>query len=370
MGQAYTPGLKVSPKLMHSVRRILPIKGEVRVTVGDHIHANDIIAQAFMPGDIRPVNMSNLLSVPPGDVKDCLLVKRGDKVQVGDVIAQTKGIFGMFKNVQKAQWSGTLETVSDITGQVILRGDPIPVQVAGYVSGKVTEIIPDEGFIISGVLLNGKDIGPVPAYTFKGVDANQTIQAEFEEIFSVTFQVDMQFAEAYDPESDEVYLSGSMFEWARAGSLRESQLLVPSKSPRIMTNTIELTAGTYEYQYFLNGEEGAEWPRGPFRRIEVPSVLLTNDFFGYRTDPTSAGSLPPDDWLSIYPNPAHHHLFVESKEPLQTILVMDASGRVVMSAPADQNSHRLNISDLPKGLYFLKVTTQNHVFNRTVLLNW
>ncbi|MFO7997810.1 MAG: S8 family serine peptidase [Bacteroidales bacterium] len=260
----------------------------------------------------------------------------------------------------------TVISMSGPGGQIIPEGEtPLTVE-----EELTIEIVPDDGFIISGVLLNGKDIGPVPAYTFQGVDDNQTIKAEFEEIFSVTFQVDMQFAEAYDPESDEVFLSGSMFEWARAGSLRESQLLVPSKSPRIMTNTIELTAGTYEYQYFLNGEEGAEWPRGPYRSIEVPSVLSTNDFFGYRTDPTSAGNLPPDDWLSIYPNPAHDHLFIESKEPLHTILLMDASGRVVMSAPADQNSHRLNISGLPKGFYFLRVTTLNHVFNRTVLLNW
>lgn len=148
MSQAYTPGLKVTSRTTHRARRVLPIAGEVKVKVGDRVKARDIVAQTFMPGEITPLNMANLLSMPPADVPECMLKKQGEYVKVGEPLAQTKGIFGMFKNVLKSKVQGTIETVSAVTGQVIVRGEPLPVQVEAYLTGKVVEIIPKEGCII------------------------------------------------------------------------------------------------------------------------------------------------------------------------------------------------------------------------------
>lgn len=148
MAQAYTPGLKVTSRLTHRVRRVLPIPGDVLVKVGDRVNARDIVAQTFMPGDITPLNMANLLSMPPGDLPECMLKKEGDRVEVGDMLAQTKGLFGFFKNSYKSKVAGTIETVSNVTGQVIIRGEPIPVQVEAYLTGEVIEVIPREGVII------------------------------------------------------------------------------------------------------------------------------------------------------------------------------------------------------------------------------
>jgi len=148
MAQAYTPGLKVTNRLTHRVRRVLPIKGDVLVNLGDKVEAEQVVAQTFMPGDISPVNMANLLSMPPGDVKECMLKREGERVAVGDNIAQNKGIFGLFKTTVKSTWEGTIETISDITGQLIIRHAPIPVEVKAYLAGEVVEVIPDEGVVI------------------------------------------------------------------------------------------------------------------------------------------------------------------------------------------------------------------------------
>lgn len=148
MGQAYTPGLKVTSRMTHRVRRVLPIKGEVLVKQGDRVDARDVVARTYMPGDIEPVNLSNLLSMPPKDVAECMLKKEGERVEIGDPIAQTKGIFGMFKSTYKSKHAGTIETISDVTGQMIIRGEPIPVEVKAYLSGTVVELIPDEGVVI------------------------------------------------------------------------------------------------------------------------------------------------------------------------------------------------------------------------------
>lgn len=169
MANAYTPGLKVTPKMIFRARRILPIQGDVLVKVGDRINARDIVAQTFMPGDVTPINMANLLSVPPGDVPGCMIVKEGQKINVGDVLARTPGIFGFFKNEQKSKVAGTIETISSITGQVIVRGAPIPVQVGAYLSGSIVEVVPNEGVIIEAEVafiqgifgIGGETFGPI-----------------------------------------------------------------------------------------------------------------------------------------------------------------------------------------------------------------
>lgn len=148
MAKAYTPGLKVTNRVTHRCRRILPIKGDVLVKVGDQVDAEQVVAQTFMPGDIEPINLSNVLAMPPGDVHECLLMKEGDSVAIGDAIAQTKGIFGFFKNTYESAHAGTIETISPVTGQLIIRGAPIPVEVRAYLTGEVVEVIPDEGVVI------------------------------------------------------------------------------------------------------------------------------------------------------------------------------------------------------------------------------
>ena len=148
MARAYTPGLMVSALTRHRARRLLPIAGEVLVKTSDTVQARQIVAQTFIPGDITPLNMSKLLSMPPGDVPECMLKKVGESVAGGEVMARTKGIFGMMRSEYKSPVAGTLEAISSVTGQVILRGPPTPLQVAAYLPGLVVEVLPKEGCVI------------------------------------------------------------------------------------------------------------------------------------------------------------------------------------------------------------------------------
>jgi hypothetical protein len=148
MATAYTPGLTVTARTVHRVRRQLPIPGEVLVRVGAAVKATDVVAQTFMPGDVVPLNVANLLAVPPADVPECMLKKEGDAVEAGEAMARTHGIFGMFKKTCRSKAAGTLESISGITGQIMIRGAPLPVQVRAYLSGEVKEVIPGEGVVI------------------------------------------------------------------------------------------------------------------------------------------------------------------------------------------------------------------------------
>jgi hypothetical protein len=123
----------------------LPLKGEVLVKKGDRVEADTVVARTNLPGAVEPLNVANLLGVPPEDVDMCMLKKTGDPVQVGEVIARSKSFFGLFKSEAKAKIEGTIESISHITGQVLLRGHPMPVEVKAYIKGEVVETFEREG---------------------------------------------------------------------------------------------------------------------------------------------------------------------------------------------------------------------------------
>lgn len=145
MAHAYTPGLKVIAKtVVHKTRR-LPLKGEVVVKKGDLVKAEDVVATTNLPGNVVPMNLANMLNLEASEIPELLIKKPGDKVEEGDLIAETPGLFGLFKTKAHSPATGTLEAVSSVTGQAIIREAPIPVSVQAYINGKIEDIIEDEG---------------------------------------------------------------------------------------------------------------------------------------------------------------------------------------------------------------------------------
>ena len=125
--------------------RRLPLQGEVLVQVGDTVKAEDVVAKADLPGNVQLLNVANLLSVQAGEVAEYMVKPIGEPVAKDEVIAMTKGIFGLFKSQARSPIDGEIESVSDVTGQVILREPPIPVEVKAYADGTITETVPQEG---------------------------------------------------------------------------------------------------------------------------------------------------------------------------------------------------------------------------------
>lgn len=148
MAHSYTPGLKVlQSSIVEKIRR-LPIKGKVMKSVGDVLLPDDIVATTDLPGNVQIIKIANILNIGPADIFDSLKVKIGDNVKKSDLIAQTDGIFGFFKSEVLAPIDGSIESISDVTGQLILREKPVPVEIDAYMSGNVKEVIPEEGVTI------------------------------------------------------------------------------------------------------------------------------------------------------------------------------------------------------------------------------
>ena len=157
MAAIFTPGLTVAPDTMIVKDRKLPIEGEVTVSKGEHVIADQIVARTQLPGKVYPINIANQLGVSASRLTAHMTKAVGDTVEEGEIIAETNGILGFFKSQATAIVSGTIENISSVSGEVIIQANPIPVEIDAYMNGTVVDVFDREGCIIQnrGTLIQG-----------------------------------------------------------------------------------------------------------------------------------------------------------------------------------------------------------------------
>jgi hypothetical protein len=157
MAHSYTPGLKVSAFTTLRRERKLPLAGTVLVSVGQKVEAETIVARTELPGNVQTVNAANIMGVLPEDVPDCLVKPIGSPVKKGEAIAESRSFFGLFRSKVLSPTDGTVESVSTVTGQALLREPPIPVEVDAYVDGTVLEVHESQGVTVEtrGTFIQG-----------------------------------------------------------------------------------------------------------------------------------------------------------------------------------------------------------------------
>jgi hypothetical protein len=148
MGDAYTPGLTVTRSITVRKTRRLPLPGTVLVEVGARVAAEDVVARADLPGRVHIVNLATRLGVMPDELTPTLKVAVGAAVTKGQVVAESASFFGLFRSRAPSPTDGSLESVSEVTGQAVFREPPVPVEVKAYVDGTVVEVIPGEGVVV------------------------------------------------------------------------------------------------------------------------------------------------------------------------------------------------------------------------------
>lgn len=166
MAHAYTPGLKVAPLTLVRKKRLLPIPGRVLVSVGREVDANDVVAEAELPGKVYSVNIANRLGVEPSELKNYMLKKEGDSVKKGEIVAQTKSFIKFFRTEVESPITGSIDSISDITGQVLFREPAKILPLKAYIKGKVISVIENfgveietEGTFIQGIFGIGGETG-------------------------------------------------------------------------------------------------------------------------------------------------------------------------------------------------------------------
>ncbi len=157
MAHAYTPGLRVSGWTTIRKERRLPLSGEVLVGKGDQVRAEQVVARTELPGNVQPIKAASILGQHQQDLMEYMLKTEGDEVKKGEIIATAKSFFGLFKTHCTSPCDGTIESISTVTGQVIIREPPIPVEVEAYVQGHVIDVIENEGVVVEteGAFIQG-----------------------------------------------------------------------------------------------------------------------------------------------------------------------------------------------------------------------
>lgn len=151
MAHAYVPGLRVTEVTELKRERILPLKGQVQVELGQVVKAEDIVARTELPGPVKTINVVNLLGIDPSQISDFMLKKIGESFTKGEILAQNRPLLGL-KFMQTritAEFDGVVDSISTVTGQVILRYPPREVKLLAYIDGTVAAVRPSEGCTVA-----------------------------------------------------------------------------------------------------------------------------------------------------------------------------------------------------------------------------
>lgn len=154
---SYTPGLKVTPEATLRFERRLPLTGMVDVKIGDRVTHDQVVARTDLPGRVEMVNLASKLGVDPSELPGIFKKEEGGAIKKGEILAHSKGFFGFFRSPYPAPISGTVESISRTTGQVIMRTPPRPINITAYVDGVVEEVEANQGVTIKtyGSLIQG-----------------------------------------------------------------------------------------------------------------------------------------------------------------------------------------------------------------------
>ena len=157
MSKSYTPGLKILENTKVEKERVLPLKGELHVNVNDKVKSNTIVASTKIPGNVHMINIANELNIEAKQISECMLLKENDKIKKDQILARSKGIFGLFKSEIKSPIDGEIINISNVTGQIVISEKPLSINLDAYIPGIISKVINEEGVIVNsnGTFIQG-----------------------------------------------------------------------------------------------------------------------------------------------------------------------------------------------------------------------
>jgi hypothetical protein len=144
--------------VVQKVRR-LPIKGEVLAEKGQMVKHDSEVAKAMLPGMLQTIKLGEKLGVEAKEIGDFFSMEVGAEIEKGQLLAETAGLLGLgwFKQEVHSEFTGTIESISTVTGSILVREPSIPVAITAYVDGMVIDTIPEEGVTVEtrGAMVQG-----------------------------------------------------------------------------------------------------------------------------------------------------------------------------------------------------------------------
>lgn len=121
---------------------------------------------------------------------------------------------------------------------------------------------------------------------------------------------------------------------------------VPSGASQWRNESINLNAYSGQANVMFAFENTSNW--GTW--VYIDNINITG---------TTGVSINQAEGVSVYPNPAHNNFSVKADDNISSVRVIDMLGKTVaLSFPEEKQAH-MDISSLPAGVYFVKVSAGN-----------
>jgi hypothetical protein len=147
------PERKINVQSKVTVRRMLPISGEILVQRGQTVEALDVVAQAQMPHRYHMIDVARQLAQPNVEMSEVMTKSEGDSVEANEVIAQASGGLPFLQRKVRAPVAGYIAATGP--GWVLLESEHTQVELLAFINGQVSGIVPDRGVVLeaSGVMI-------------------------------------------------------------------------------------------------------------------------------------------------------------------------------------------------------------------------
>lgn len=126
--------------------RRLPVPGEVKVSRGQRVNADDIIAVGEAPDSFHVIHVARQLGRPTIDMDAVMLKEVGEYVDANEVIASIKGFFG---GQVRSPVEGQIAALGP--GWVLIETEAEEFELEAFVRGVVSQILPRYGAVIDTV---------------------------------------------------------------------------------------------------------------------------------------------------------------------------------------------------------------------------
>jgi hypothetical protein len=141
------PERRINSQSKVTVRRMLPLAGELLVQRNQTVEASTPVARAQVPHRYHMLDIARQLASPNLDMAEVMLKAEGDVVEANEVIAAVKGGgLSFLQRKVRAPAAGTIATIGQ--GWVLLETDRTEVELLAFINGIVSRLIPDRGVII------------------------------------------------------------------------------------------------------------------------------------------------------------------------------------------------------------------------------
>jgi hypothetical protein len=124
-------------------KRLLPVDGRVIAKLGQRVNPTDTVAEAVIGRKHLIVDVAKLLHVSSRSAAGLIKVKKGQKIGKGEVVAESKGLFG-----REATSPEEGRVVAMGSGKLVLETGGSSFELVAGIPGVISEIIGERGVVI------------------------------------------------------------------------------------------------------------------------------------------------------------------------------------------------------------------------------